>query len=80
MTEIHMDQHKLQQSIGEQILIARRRAGLSQIAASAKVGMHPVHLSKIERGVGGNTGVFTLWKISKAVGVPLSKIFDAIEE
>lgn len=37
-------------SYGEQILAARRRAGVSQSAVARKAGIHPTAMVEIERG------------------------------
>jgi transcriptional regulator with XRE-family HTH domain len=43
--------HSLLESVTHLLMAARRRAGLSQSALGAKVGLAQSHISKIERGV-----------------------------
>lgn len=57
--------------IGNSVLEARAKAGLSQQALSELTGIDQSDISKIERGV-GNPSIATLNRIAEAMGAKLS--------
>lgn len=57
-------------SLASQLAIARRRAGLSQGALGAKVGLAQSHVSKIERGA-VDLQISTLIDIARALNLEL---------
>jgi transcriptional regulator with XRE-family HTH domain len=67
------DQATLYTAIGERIMLARRRAGLSQRDMGAKLGITHAALSDIERAK-TRPNLDNLAVIADALGVPLSEI------
>lgn len=61
--------------IGEQIKSIRKEKGFTQEYLAEKVNIHPTYVGKIESGK-SNTSVLMLFKISRALGVKLSDIFE----
>lgn len=59
--------------IGERILLARRRAGLSQRALSLRLGVTHVSISHLERGE-TRADLDNLAAVADALNVPLSDI------
>lgn len=55
------------EAIGRALTRARKLAGLSQKRVAAAAGVHPMALSKIERGVHADAGVVTLEKMCDAI-------------
>ena len=66
---------KILDRIGEQIRNIRKEKGLTQEYLAEKVGIHPTYVGKIESGK-SNTSAMMLYKISRALGVTLSDIFE----
>lgn len=64
----------VQRRLGRHLRALRDELDLSQEAAAERIGIHPKHLQRIERGV-GNATVATLVAIAKAYEVSLSTLF-----
>jgi Predicted transcriptional regulators len=58
---------------------ARERAGLSQILAADRAGLHPSTLAKLESGMIPNPTLSTLLAAAAGVGVPVSELVEGIE-
>ena len=63
---------------GQVIGLLRTRHGLSQEVLSGLAGVARSHLAMIENG-SKNPSVDTLWRISDALGMPLSELFRMVE-
>ena len=61
--------------LGKQLKIIRKEKGLTQEQLAEKVGIHPTYVGKLEGGK-SNLSTLLLFKISRALGVKLSKIFE----
>ena len=61
--------------LGENLRRFRLDAELTQEMLAEKVGIHPTYVGKMESGK-CNVSVKILYKISRALGVKLSNIFD----
>lgn len=61
----------VRRTIGENIRRARRQAHLTQEQLAERADLHPVYISQIERGTKA-VSVETLWKLSKALRVPMT--------
>jgi len=61
--------------LGKQLKIIRKEKGLTQEQLAEKVGIHPTYVGKIEGGK-SNPSTLLLFKISRALGVKLYKIFE----
>ena len=59
---------------GQVIGLLRTQRGLSQEVLSGLAGVARSHLAMIENG-SKNPSVDTLWRISDALGMPLSELF-----
>lgn len=57
----------------------RKKKGLTQDVLSGLSGIGRSHLAMIESGE-KNANVDTLWRISNALGLPLSKLFSIVED
>ena len=68
---------KVRKSIGANVRNLRKKAGLSQEALAEIADLHPVYISQVERGTKA-VSVEALWKISKAVQVPMSALVRGI--
>jgi XRE family transcriptional regulator, regulator of sulfur utilization len=68
---------KVRKSLGANICAFRKQAGLSQEQLAEKADLHPVYISQVERGVKA-VSVEGLWKLSKALRVPMSVFFRGI--
>ena len=55
----------------------RQEAGLSQESLAEKAGLHPVYTSQVECGVKA-LSVEALWKLSRALRVPMSALFEGL--
>ena len=64
---------------GQLIGILRVKQGLSQEVLSGLAGIARSHLAMIENG-DKNPNVDTLWRITAALGIPLSDFFRLVEE
>lgn len=65
--------------IGKRIQLLRKERKLSQEALAELTGMHPTYISDIERAK-VNTSILSFHKISKALNLTLSEIFDIPSE
>ncbi|MBR1942492.1 helix-turn-helix transcriptional regulator [bacterium] len=61
--------------LGKQLKIIRKEKGLTQEQLAEKVGIHPTYVGKLEGGK-SNLSALLLFKISRALGVKLSEIFE----
>ena len=61
--------------LGKQLKIIRKEKGLTQEQLAEKVGIHPTYVGKLEGGK-SNLSTLLLFKISRALDVKLSKIFE----
>ncbi|MGM9599437.1 MAG: helix-turn-helix domain-containing protein [Faecousia sp.] len=61
--------------IGQRIKNYRLQLGLSQEKVAELSGCHPTYIGQVERGE-KNATLESVEKISVALGVPLSKLFD----
>ena len=68
---------KIRQSLGVNIRVLRQKAGLTQEELAEKADFHPVYISQIEGGHKA-LSVEAVWKISKALRVPMSHLFRGI--
>ena len=68
---------KVRKDIGVNLRTFRKKAGLSQEKMAEKTDLHPVYISQIERGQKA-VSVEALWKISKALRIPMSALFRGI--
>jgi transcriptional regulator with XRE-family HTH domain len=68
---------KVRKDIGVNFRNFRKKAGLSQEKMAEKTDLHPVYISQIERGQKA-VSVEALWKISKALRIPMSSLFRGI--
>lgn len=59
--------------IGEQIMLARRRAGLNQTEAGSRLGITAAAFSDLERGK-TRPNLDNLEEIANALGVPLTQL------
>lgn len=66
--------------VGIELKVLRVRAGMlaRDVAKQAKV--HPMSLSKIERGVTHNVGIETLTRIAKVYGLKASDVLSLVEK
>ena len=65
--------------IGKRIRSYRQLAGLSQEKVAELAGCHPTYIGQVERGE-KNATLESISKISHALGVPLSKLFENIDD
>jgi transcriptional regulator with XRE-family HTH domain len=49
--DVHMDERRIDPTIGERVMIIRRRRGLSQRDLAARAQMSPTALNRLERGL-----------------------------
>ena len=73
MSEIN----KIRKQIGANIRSLRKRGGLSQKALAQKADLHPVYISKVERGT-KSVSVEALWKLSNALHVPIFRLVRGV--
>ena len=66
---------KILQNFGKQMKAIRKDKGLTQEQLAEKIGIHPTYVGKIENGK-SNLSLLMLFKISRAVDVRLSEIFE----
>lgn len=64
-------------SVGQRIRGYRIQLGLSQEKLAEKSGCHPTYIGQIERGE-KNATLESMEKISVALGVPLSTLFEKL--
>jgi transcriptional regulator with XRE-family HTH domain len=68
---------KIRQNLGANVRRFRKRAGLTQEELAEKADFHPVYISQIESGHKAMS-VEAVWKISKALHVPMARFFSGI--
>ncbi len=68
---------KVRKNIGANIRNLRKKAGLSQERLAEMADLHPVYISQVEGGKKA-VSVEALWKISKAVRVPMSVLLRGV--
>jgi transcriptional regulator with XRE-family HTH domain len=68
---------KVRRNLGGNIRFFRKKAGLTQEKLAEKADLHPVYISQVESGSKA-VSVEALWKISKALRVPMSCLFRGI--
>lgn len=64
---------------GRLIAELRKERGMTQEVVSGLAGVARSHLAEIESG-SVNANVDTLWRISEALGMRLSKLIEMVEE
>lgn len=67
--------HPFLKKLGRRIRHLREAKGLSQEALADAAALDRSYMSGIERGV-RNVGILNLVKIAKALGVPLTALFE----
>jgi DNA-binding XRE family transcriptional regulator len=68
---------KVRKALGANVRRFRQKAGLSQKRLAEKADLHPVYISHVERGTKA-VSVEALWKLSRALQVPMSALFHGI--
>ena len=68
---------QIRKKLGTNIRAAREKAGLTQETLAEKADLHPVYISQVENGYKA-VSVEALWKISKALRIPMSNLFRGI--
>lgn len=68
-----------EKNLGQKIRLARQRAGLTQEDLAARISRTPESISNIERGQ-QEPGIKTVQSLAKALGLPLSELFEPFEE
>ncbi len=66
---------KVLENLGKNLKKYRLDCGMTQEILAEKVGIHPTYVGKLESGK-NNPSVKLLFKVSRALGVKLSDIFD----
>lgn len=70
---------EIAKSIGKRIRNYRNNLGLSQEKLAELSGCHPTYIGQIERGE-KNATLESIEKISSALDIPLSKLFEKLSE
>lgn len=65
--------------IGIRIRNYRRQIGLNQEELAELAGCHPTYIGQIERGE-KNATIESILKITRALNIPLSKLFERIDD
>lgn len=65
--------------IGIRIRNYRRQRGLNQEELAELAGCHPTYIGQIERGE-KNATIESIAKITRALNIPLSKLFERIDD
>lgn len=65
--------------IGQRIRNYRTEKNLSQEKVAELSGLHPTYIGQLERGE-KNCTLESLWSVAKALEIPLSQIFEKIED
>lgn len=68
---------EIAKSVGQRIRNYRNQLGLSQEKLAELSGCHPTYIGQIERGE-KNATLESIEKISSALNIPLSKLFEKI--
>lgn len=69
---------EIAKSVGQRIRNYRNQLGLSQEKLAELSGCHPTYIGQIERGE-KNATLESIEKISSALNVPLSKLFEKLD-
>jgi transcriptional regulator with XRE-family HTH domain len=69
--------HKVRKQIGANVRSFRKKMALSQEKLAEKADLHPVYISQVERGEKA-VSVEALWKLAKALKIPMSSFFRGI--
>ena len=67
------------QSIGRKLRQYRQKQGYSQEALADRAGLHPTYIGQVERGE-KNITVETLAKITTALGIPITAVFEELPQ
>ena len=67
------------QSIGRKLRQYRQKQGYSQEALADRAGLHPTYIGQVERGE-KNITVETLAKITMALGIPITAVFEELPQ
>ncbi|MEQ1761356.1 MAG: helix-turn-helix transcriptional regulator [Vicinamibacterales bacterium] len=67
--------HPFLKKLGARVRLLRERKGLSQEALADAADVDRSYMSGIERGL-RNVSVLNLAKVAKALGVPITSLFD----
>ena len=73
-----MDVSRIAAIVGERIRSYRNMAKLSHESLAERSGCHPTYIGQVERGE-KNATVESLWKIARALEIPLSQLFEKLE-
>ena len=65
------------QTIGRKLRQFRQKKGYSQETLADRAGLHPTYIGQVDRGE-KNITVETLAKITTALGIPISSVFDDV--
>jgi XRE family transcriptional regulator, regulator of sulfur utilization len=68
---------KVRKSLGANIRFFRKKARLTQEKLAEKADLHPVYISQVESGYKAAFAE-AVWKISKALHIPVSLLFRDI--
>ncbi len=71
--------NELTKKMGKRLRIYRLRIGLSQEKTAELAECHPTYIGQIERGE-KNATLESIARITKALGIQLSQLFDKIED
>lgn len=66
---------KILERLGKQLRLIRKEQDLTQEQLAEKIGVHPTYVGKIEGGK-SNPSTIMLFKLSRALRVKLSKVFE----
>jgi len=66
-------------TVGKRLRCCRVALGLSQEKLAEGAGLHPTYIGQVERGE-KNLTIESLEKITRALDVPMSSVFEKIEE
>ena len=65
--------------VGKRVYYYRKARGLTQERLAEKAGVHNTYIGQLERGE-KNATIGSLWKVSRALGVPVASLFELVEE
>jgi transcriptional regulator with XRE-family HTH domain len=69
-----MDPLVKMQTLGEQVLLLRRRAGLSQYALAERAGVDPMTISRVESGQKKRLELETAARLARVFGISLDQL------
>ena len=67
-------------TLGERVLLWRKRRRLTQKELAARINLNPISLSKIERGVVQELEASTVRKLAQALGVKTDYLLGLVGE